>query len=205
MKKGWLLVAIVAISGCAALRSPPTTEISWTEREVRLLTLSDWHARGRIAVKGEAGGGQGDMQWQQHGQTSHIRVSGPFGAGAYEIRWEPALLTVTSRNGEFSRAYSGPDAAEQFLAEQLGWSFPAASTRYWMLGVLDPEAPGDEYRAPDGYLIGLSQNGWSVTYERFVQTAGMPMPAKLTLQNDRARVRMVIDRWELEPTRAATN
>ena len=190
------LVAVAFLAGCAALR-PPAAEISWEQRRDRLLGLEQWQARGRIAVKSESGGGQGDLQWQQNGATSRIRVSGPFGAGAYEIRWDPATLTVTSRNGEFARAYSGPDAAEQFLAEQLGWSFPAASTRYWMLGVLDPAFPGEERRAADGGLAGLSQNGWSVTYDRFGEAIGLPMPAKLTLQSERARVRLVIDRWDL--------
>jgi outer membrane lipoprotein LolB len=196
MRAGLLLGLALLIAGCAAL-PPPVSPGAWDERRERLLGLQDWQARGRIAVKSEAGGGQGDLQWQQAGATSAIRVSGPFGAGAYEIRWEPGRLTVRSRDGEFSRAYDGADAAEQFLAEQLGWSFPAASTRYWMLGVLDPAFAGEERFAPGGGLTGLVQNGWSVTFDRFSEAAGLPMPAKLTLHNERARVRLVIDRWEL--------
>jgi outer membrane lipoprotein LolB len=198
MKAALLLAAVLALAGCAALR-PPAGAVSWEERRARLLGLQEWQARGRIAVKAESGGGQGDLRWQQSGESSRIRLSGPFGAGAYEIERDPATLTVRSRDGEFSRAYSGPDAAEQFLAEQLGWSFPAASTRYWMLGVLDPSFAGEERLGTDGGLAGLSQNGWSVTYERFSEARGLPMPARLTLQSERARVRLIIDRWEIGP------
>lgn len=194
MRVGLLVAALSVLAGCALLPDR-AGELSWEQRRVRLLDLQQWQAHGRIAVKGESGGGQGDLQWEQKGESSRIRVSGPFGAGAYEIRWEPAFLTVRSRDGEFRRAYSGSDAAEQFLAEQLGWSFPAASTRYWLLGLLDPQFDGEERFTAQGGLAGLTQNGWSVTYERFSEVLGIPMPAKLTLQGARARVRLIIDRW----------
>lgn len=196
MKAGLLLGLALLVAGCAAL-PPPAPQVPWDERRTRLLGLEQWQARGRIAVKSDTGGGQGDLHWQQAGAISDIRVSGPFGAGAYQIRWEPERLTVRSRDGEFSRAYDGADAAEQFLAEQLGWSFPAASVRYWMLGVLDPTFAGEEQFAANGGLTGIEQNGWSVTFDRFNEAAGLSMPAKLTLQNEHARVRLVIDRWEL--------
>jgi len=95
------------------------------------------------------------MLWRQSGDTSLIRVSGPFGAGAYEIRWDPASLTVTSRNGEYTRDFTGADAAEQFLTEQLGWSFPAISTRYWLLGLPDPAFQSHATRDADGALLSL--------------------------------------------------
>jgi outer membrane lipoprotein LolB len=196
MKAGLLPGLALFVAGCAAL-PPLVPQVPWDERRARLLSLEQWQARGRIAVKSATGGGQGDLQWRQAGAVSDIRVSGPFGAGVYQIRWEPDRLTVRSRDGEFSRAYDGADAAEQFLAEQLGWSFPAASVRYWVLGVLDPTFAGAERFAANGGLAGIEQNGWSVTYDRFNEAAGVPMPAKLTLRNDRARVRLVIDRWEL--------
>lgn len=195
---GLAVLVGVFVAGCAAL-PPPLPQADWDQRRARLLGLEQWQARGRIAVKSDAGGGQGDLRWQQSGASSDIRLSGPFGAGAYQIRWEPERLTVRSRDGEFSRAYDGADAAEQFLAEQLGWSFPAASTRYWMLGVLDPAFAGEERFSAAGELAGLEQNGWSVSYERFSEAAGMPMPAKLTLQSPRARVRLVIDQWLIGP------
>ena len=190
-----LLSAAVLLDGCALRRPQALPGVDWAQRRERLLALDAWQARGRIAVKADSGGGQGNLQWEQQGAQARIRVSGPFGAGAYEIRWDPRTLTVSSRNGEFSRDYAGPDAAEQFLTEQLGWSFPAASTRYWLLGVPDPGFPAQETFAPDGQLVALDQNGWAVTYDRYTDQSSLPMPAKITLQNSRARVRLVIDRW----------
>jgi outer membrane lipoprotein LolB len=194
---GALVSAAVLLGlGACSLRAPePVSGADWAARRDRLLALSAWHLRARIAVKADTGGGQGDLQWQQQGEQTRIRVNGPFGAGAYEIRWDPGFLSVTSRNGEISRSWSGQDAAEQFLAEQLGWSFPAISTRYWLLGLPDPGSPARETFSPEGRLAALDQSGWTVTYERYVEVSRLSMPAKIVLQNPRARLRLVIDRW----------
>jgi outer membrane lipoprotein LolB len=185
------------LGGCALRKPEAVPGVDWAQRSERLLALDSWQARGRIAVKAEKGGGQGDLVWAQHGTQARIQVAGAFGAGAYEIRWDERSLTVSSRNGDFSRDYTGPDAAEQFLTEQLGWSFPAASTRYWLLALADPASPAQATFAADGRLAALDQNGWAVTYDRYTEQSGVPMPAKITLQNSRARVRLVIDRWIL--------
>lgn len=190
-----LLAAALLAAGCAARRPEGGAATDWSARRERLLALEAWQARGRIAVKSDGGGGQGDLDWRQRGAVARIRVSGPFGAGAYDIRWEPALLSVASRDGEFSRAWSGPQAAEQFLTEQLGWAFPAASVRYWLLGLPDPGYPAAETFAPDGRPASIVQNEWSVTYERFAPAGGLTMPARLTLQGATARVRLAVDRW----------
>lgn len=189
------LAAVLALDGCIS-RRPEPTPVDWAQRRERLLSLDSWQAQGRIAVKAEGRGGQGDLSWEQQGAESRVRVSGPFGAGAYEIRWDPETLSITSRNGEYSRSYAGADSAEQFLAEHLGWSFPAASARFWLLGVPDPGSPSEQRFTPDGRLEAIEQNGWSVTYSRFVEQSGMPMPAKIAIEGVRARLRLVLDHWD---------
>jgi outer membrane lipoprotein LolB len=195
----WTAAAALLLGACALQRPGPAAGIDWAERDERVGALAEWSVRGRIAIKSTRGGGQGDLHWRQQGDSSVIRVSGPFGAGAYEIRWDAASLTVRSRNGEFSRDYTGADAAEQFLTEQLGWAFPAVSTRRWLLALPDPGSPAVQIRGAAGELAALEQNGWNVTYERYADVAGLPMPARFTVQNADARLRLVIDRWCLGP------
>jgi outer membrane lipoprotein LolB len=193
----WLTTCLIAVllAGCALRPTAPVT-VDWAQRSERLLALPAWEAAGRIAVKAARGGGQGDLRWEQQGAESRVRVSGPFGAGAYLIRWDPATLTVSSRNGEYSRAYEGPDSAEQFLTEQLGWSLPASSVRYWLLGMPDPQFVAEQTFAADGRLVAIVQNGWTVTYDRFTEHANLPMPAKMAIESSRARLRLVLDDWK---------
>lgn len=194
---GLAALLLLLQAGCALQRPQSKVAIDWDQRRAELLQLSTWQARGRIAVKAEGAGAQGDLQWEQDGSTSRIRVRGPLGAGAYEIRWTPELLTVNGSNGEFSRAYTGADAAEGFLQQQLGWSFPAASVRFWMLGLLDPAAPGEQRFDAGGGLAGLQQSGWSVNYLRFAEVDGQSLPTRIDLENPHARVRLVVDQWTL--------
>jgi len=183
------------LAGCATRTPQPEALVDWPARDARLLLLDRWDLRGRIAVKADSGGGQGDLQWRQQGEATDIRVSGPFGAGAYAIRWDAQSLSVSSRDGEYVRSWSGRDAAEQFLAEQLGWSFPAVSSRYWLRGLPDPASPAKGTYAARGELVSLEQSGWTVTYGRYVEVANLLMPARIEMQNPRARLRLVIDRW----------
>lgn len=192
----WLLVLALLLDGCALRPAGKVTVTDRTQLEQRLLALDAWQARGRIAVKSGQGGGQGDLLWEQQGEAARIRLSGPFGAGGYEIRWDAHSLGIRSRNGEFERAYTGADAMEQFLAEQIGWSFPATSIRYWLLGLADPALPVERIWGEDGALAGLHQDGWSVSYERYTWHDGLALPARLTALGPGARVRLVVDRWE---------
>jgi len=125
-------------------------------------------------------------------------VSGPFSAGAYEIRWAPGRLTVLSKRGEVAADYAGPGAAERFLDEQLGWSLPVANTRHWLLGLAGPDSPAVETMDAEGLLAGLTQDGWQVRYDEYRPAqGGIAMPRKLVLESAAGRIRLVIDAWRL--------
>lgn len=191
-----VLAVLVVVNACSAMRPALGPSADWQERQDRLFGLSSWQFRGRIAVRYESRGGQGNLRWRQNGAQSTIQFSGPLGAGAYQIVWEPGSVTVINRDGEQQLSYSGPDAAEQFLCDQLGWSFPASSTRYWLLGTLDPRYQGRELFDANGRLTGLEQNGWTVSYQRFVGKGDLLLPGKLGMEKANARLRLVIDRWD---------
>ena len=169
----------------------------WDERRATLLGLSSWQARGRIAVKSEGNGGQGNIHWRQDGPEARIRVHGPFGAGAYELFWSDDKITVTDKRGVVSTEYTGQDAAQRFLTEHLGWSFPAISTRYWILGIAHPDYPAKERFGPEGWLTGIRQSGWDITYDKFSMRSGTWLPRRIVMENGDARVRVVVDRWYL--------
>jgi outer membrane lipoprotein LolB len=167
------------------------------QRETALGQLETWQAHGRIAVKSGNEGGQGKLHWYQTGQQARIELSGPFGVGAYELAWDSDSLVVKTKAGEVTSAYAGPQAAEQFLVDQLGWSFPAISIRYWILGIVDPQFAGNRKFDTDGWLAGIEQNDWSVAYDGFSRHEDQWLPDKIVMNNDRARVKLVIDQWGL--------
>jgi len=201
MARGWFVVtavAMVVLTGCASRPTVSGSGVDWAERADYLLQLPRWEASGRIAVKSGAQGGQGNLRWVQDGASGHIGLRGPFGVGAYQIDWSDDDLVVTGKAGEVTMAYAGPDAAEQFLADQLGWSFPAQSMRYWILGVADPRFASHAEFDADGWLISLEQAGWLVLYDRFITADGHWMPRKIVMDSERARVKLIIDQWRLD-------
>lgn len=197
-----LVVAVAAglLAGCATrdrVSVPPTSP---AERRATIEAVSSWEARGRIALKtpGTSGqmSGQGSFTWTQTGDRTVLRVAGPFGADAREIRWDPERLTVLSGRGEFAADYAGPDAAQRFLDEQLGWSLPIANARRWLLGLAGLESPAVETLDSAGLLAGLVQDGWEIRYNEYWPDGRIALPRNLVLQSGAGRIRLVIDQWQ---------
>ena len=190
-----LLLAGVA-AGCTGLqRSPALTQDA---RESGLLVMQDWSLRGRIAVRdGDGEGGQAGLAWQQQGTGSYLDLSGPFGAGRVLLTFEPGRAAAATADGKRELEYAGPDAAERFMADQIGWSFPVRSARFWVLGLADPAAEADMQRDAAGLPASLRQHGWNIGFERYGEFDGYAMPVKLRLENERFRLRLVVSDWEL--------
>lgn len=190
-----LLVTGLA-AGCTSLQRGPT--LSPDAREAGLLAMQSWSLRARIAVRDAEGeGGQAGIGWQQRGSGSYLDLSGPFGAGRVLLTFEPGRAAATTADGERELEYAGPDAAERFMADQIGWSFPVRSARFWVLGLADPAAEADMQRDLAGLPASLRQHGWNIGFERFGEFDGYTMPVKLRLENERFRLRMVVSDWSL--------
>lgn len=190
---GWLL-AVALLSGCVGLQKEPS-RIDWEQRREQLLTFESWSLRGRVAIKAASGGGNANLDWLQQGELSRLRLAGPFGAGRVELQVAPEKMTFSDRAGERTLAYAGPDAAERFMTEQLGWSFPVRSARYWVLGLLDPAFAGERLYDEQGALESLRQHGWTVVYDRFADLGGQYIPARLEMENPQLRLRVLISSW----------
>lgn len=191
-----LLLVAGLVTGCATGERAGMPSLGIAERLAALESLDTWEARGRIALKSPATNGQGNFVWRQTGDRAVLRVSGPFGAGAWEVREEPGRLTVLSARGEVAADYTGPDAAEKFLEEHLGWSLPVRTARHWLLGLAGPDSRAVETREASGLLASLSQDGWQVGYDEYRSHAGIELPRKLVFESAPRRIRLVIDAWE---------
>jgi outer membrane lipoprotein LolB len=73
---------------------------------------------------------------------------------------------------------------------------PAGHLRFWMLGVA---APGEHQwrEANDQGIVTLEQSGWRIDYQRYSDEPGARVPVRMNATNGDARVRIVVDRWQL--------
>ena len=93
--------------------------------------------------------------------------------------------------------------AQAAINDQLGFAPPLEALRYWLLGLQAPGADALEQRNPDGQLLWLTQLGWRVEYQEFgpqpIATGRIALPKRLSATREDLRLRVVIDRWRLEP------
>jgi outer membrane lipoprotein LolB len=188
----WLVVLASALllTGCAAT---PVGGASGS-RTVDPEQLTQWMAKGRIALSAQGDGGSGSFVWQQRSERTELAVRGPLGAGGLDLVTDGDTIEITDGTGQ---PLDG-EAARDELERRLGVKLPLAELRYWMLGVPAPGRPGSgPVQVSAGSVPGFVQAGWVVTYEALKPQAGWNLPARLTATTSEARVRIVVDDWIL--------
>ena len=188
--------AAMLIAGCAPLapRKPPAAPVADAASHA-LACVQDWTLLGRVAFRVPDQSGSFRLRWEQRGARYRLNAEGPLGAGGARIEGDDVRVVVEAR-GERREYQSAPEAV---LATALGYPLPVRSLRYWALGVPDPTAGPAQWRVQSDQRV-LEQAGWTVRYEAMDHAAGpIPLPSRLRLEQDASTVRLLIERWELDP------
>ena len=196
-----LLALTTALPGCARLpwgadgagSLPVKPELS------RGLTES-WRALGKIAVRAGDERWSASFDWRQSAGRFRLRLSTPFGNGAFQVTGGPGGVELTTAAGERRSART----AEALFAEQLGWELPASSLRHWITGRARPGDPVQDWTLDElGRLVTLRQHGWSIEY-KYRRNARRPdsiedfLPERLMLRGEGVTGRLVVREWRLE-------
>jgi outer membrane lipoprotein LolB len=185
------LLALV-VTGCASLS--PVTDRPLTP-DVNFPDYTQWQFHGRVSLtRGEEGWHAG-VQWREDRGVYDLRLSGPLGRGAVQVRGRTGLVQLTAASGEVIVA----NDADALVADVTGWRFPVSGIRYWVRGLPAP-APRPQARVERdaaGRLQRLQQSGWDIEYTRFEHIDGWNWPTRLRLSTEELVVRLVIDEWLL--------
>lgn len=188
-----LLAACETTQEVVAVDDP---ERVWAAHQVRLAGISQWSAVGKLGVQSEQDSWSAGIQWHQDHDDYRIRLSGPLGQGLLELRGSPGSVEMRTSDDVF-RAHS----AEELLETHAGWRVPLAGLRYWIQGRPDPQAPVDALELDaGGRLSQLQQLGWMIRIERYAEFDDVALPTKLTLENARARAKLVVRTWRTGAT-----
>lgn len=202
------LVALI-LGACSTV--PPITQLEpeelanrWIEHQQRVKNIGDWTLAGRIAVKTEDDGWNGDLNWLQQQSDYLIQFSAPFGQGAFQLNRRNSDVEMRFSDGQLFRA---PDA-ETLLFQQLGWHLPLSELRYWVTGVPQPQSDARLSHNQYGQLAELNQGQWKVSYPDYFAVDKVMMPRKIVVKNHQLSVRLVIDKWSfgngvIKPDQAA--
>lgn len=194
------VLAGALLLGACALNPPRNVPELTTEQQQALLReLSAYTLEGRVAVRVGDKGWQANVRWQQRGDLSEVRLSGPFGAGALKLRLQGTQLRMTDSRGHELQG----EEASTALQEQLGFSPPLTSLRYWLLGLPDPAVPAELTGGAGATATQFDQQQWHLRHEDFrsetTARGKVNMPRKLTATREDIRLRLVVDRWRLRP------
>lgn len=190
-----LPVLTVFILGCASQppQPSPQAQSAWLEHRATLEALSNWQVQGRVALRTDDEGWSANFDWQQRGTDYRIRLRGPFGQGAVELHG--SALGVWLQRAEQQPVFALD--AETLLEQQTGWRLPVAGLAAWLRGMPVTDSESVTVWDAQGHLQTLTQNGWQIDYQRYLEKDTLVLPEKLRLQRDSVRVRFVIDDWQL--------
>jgi len=191
----WLwLAGLLVLSGCASRApvSPAGSEADWLARQAALETLTHWRVQGRIAVRTASEGWSANFDWKQRGKDYRIRVRGPFGQGAVELRGNS--LGVWLKRADQPPVFAlNPEA---LLEQETGWQLPLTGLGSWLRGLPVPGGQPNIAWDEQGRLLEIEQNGWQISYSRYLTQGDLQLPEKLRMQRDSLRVKFIIDGWQ---------
>lgn len=206
-----LVAAALAMSGCTSLgtQKTPAPDVAYTvspaaERaeaaRVQVLRAQpDWAFQGRVAVSRGRDGGSGRIDWSQQGDAYQIQLSAPVTRQSWRLHGD-AGQGAGRLEGLDGGPREGADA-RQLLLETTGWDIPVNQLPDWTRGlVLQGTDEGGLQRDAEGRPRQLQQAGWTVQYLDWYppQEGRQALPRRMEASNGDAKVRLVIDQWDLQ-------
>jgi outer membrane lipoprotein LolB len=197
-----ITLCVLLLVGCSQTPKKPAAPLTHAQKpqqeqigknhQQQLASLNHWQAEGRLAAAQGQKGGNASFVWTQKGDNYQIKLFGPFGSGAIHILGNSKYVELKEANGKITKAQS----PEMLLKKIAGWQVPLSGLRYWMRGIPAPIGQSHAQTYNDkGMLMRFVQQGWTVDYEGYQDSASLPLPNKLRLQNGNVRVKMIVTSW----------
>ncbi len=185
-KATWLL-CVTLLPGCSQFTAAPP-EMTYSKAVSReLYQMEPWSLEGRVALTGGQDSWTADLAWVHQRDDERIKLSGPLGQGAVMIHLAGNVVTVAQGDGKIQSS----NDPEGFIDQQLGVFVPVTSLRYWVLGL--PEPNRDVEEAGNGFR----QSGWTVAFQAMQTVGQWLLPRKMSVTNDRVKLKLIIDQWNL--------
>jgi outer membrane lipoprotein LolB len=147
---------------------------------------------GRMAVRTQDRAFSSALRWKQNADGDEVWLNTPLGQTLAYLQDNRAGATLTTAEQKQYHAQT----IESLTQSALGWRFPLAGLRYWVLGQTAPGVAHAEL-ARDGAnrISRFVQADWQVALE-YADAAAL-RPSRLELAGGDAHIRLVIDSLEL--------
>lgn len=191
-----LICIVLLLSACAT--RPPVPDIDtnarWRLRQQQLNQITDWQLAGRISVQLASEGWSASLYWQQDNEDYKLRIVAPLGRGTVEISGNADTVRLRTADNQ---VLEDKDVA-LLMQQNLGWEIPVAALVYWIRGLPEPgTADSAIILDPLGQLAGIKQADWNVSYEKYTRVGTLDLPAGMTVQREKLKLRLSINKWTL--------
>jgi outer membrane lipoprotein LolB len=186
------------LSACATME--PATQValnqqqSWEQRENQLSHLKQWKIKGALGINDSKQAWRSSVYWQQFARNVFdLKLFGPVGVGTLQVTGTAHHAQLTTAQNETFSA----ENADLLLAQQTGWLLPITHLYYWIRGIPVPGIPADREFDNYNHLLRLSQQGWTIQFQRYTAINGLDLPSKILLQYKQLKIRIIISQWKL--------
>jgi len=181
------LLLLLLLAGCASVppATPSVTRPAGAEQMPFVLN-------GRIAVKHNGERSSANIRWTHHGEDDNILLMAPFGQTVARIHSDAQEVVLDTAD----KQYIAQDT-EDLTQRVLGWHFPLAGLRYWVLALPAPESKSDIEHDANGQISVIQQDGWKISYTRYAAPSPDSLPLRINLQREGMELQLLIDAWEI--------
>lgn len=193
-----LLLVLLTLAACMPppVRRAPDAGLLQAQaaREAALAAHPDWGLSGRIAISDGKDGGSGHIDWKQHGSDYDIRLSAPVTRQSWRLVREGDRVRLEGLEGG---TLEGTDA-QALLYQALGWLVPVDALAAWVRGARASTDAAQLQFGADGLPSLMTEDDWSVEYRGWDAGSEPARPTKVFANQGKARVRLVVDRWDTQ-------
>ncbi len=189
---------LLLLGACSSVPpAPPSADAGdeqlWRKHARQLSQINHWHISGKIAVRNTSNSGSGNLDWQQQQRHFDIRISGPLGQGAMQLRGTSSQLELLTAKQQLTSSQP-----QLLMKQQLGWSVPIDHLLWWVRGL---PASTDSYQLQlddNSRAWRLEQAGWQLEYLSYQQNGqGFAVPQRIRATGpDNLQLIIFIKDWQ---------
>ncbi len=182
---------LLVMAACSTTQVEEGVKYSKSTR-AHLYDLAAWSFSGRLGLTGKKEAWQANIAWSHELDNDEIKLSGPLGQGSTIVRLSRDDVVIDRGDGKVLSSRQ----PEEFINQQLGLIVPVRSLRYWVVGL--PEPVSAFVATSDGFV----QSGWLVEYKEEQAVNNELLPRRITVSNERVKLKLIIDQWGLNDAKA---
>jgi len=180
-----ILILLILLSGCSMLTSSNINIIP-----VEHPIIEEFKIKGKIGIITKDDFNNFSLDWEQQGDRFNVMLNSALDLYKIEVFGDENTLTLNVPDKKL------PIKSREEAANELGFSLPINSMRYWLIAMKNPELPGTVERGSMGFKRVIKQGDWQIDYDEYASFRGITLPKKIRLQHEVVTLKLSIRDWD---------